>query len=147
MTVARFNLASRERQKPIIRRNGGSGVAQAELLGRDAKALAEGADEVAGLAVTDTFGNALDWLVSSGELIDKPIAVINASARATHAHASLCETLVTMSGRVIEDASITIPVAGTAFDANGSLSDARLSTSLRSAIEVLARATREPRAL
>ena len=97
--------------------------------------------------VSGVLKNALDWLVSSGELIDKPIAVINTSARATHAHASLCETLVTMSGRVIEDASITIPVAGTAFDANGSLSDARLSTSLRSAIEVLARATREPRAL
>src|SRR5262245_2139865 len=97
--------------------------------------------------VSGVLKNALDWLVSSGELIDKPIAVINASARATHAHASLCETLVTMSGRVIADASITLPLAGTAFDADGSLSDACLSTSLRSAIEVLAHATRARRAL
>ena len=56
--------------------------------------------------------NALDWVVGSGELMDKPIALINASARATHAYASLRETLTTMSGRVIEDASVTIPLDG-----------------------------------
>src|SRR5262245_48820303 len=92
--------------------------------------------------VSGVLKNALDWLVSSGELIDKPIALINASARATHAHASLCETLTTMSGRVIASASITIPLAATAFDADGDLSDASLSTSLTSAIEALAHATR-----
>jgi NAD(P)H-dependent FMN reductase/catechol 2,3-dioxygenase-like lactoylglutathione lyase family enzyme len=92
--------------------------------------------------VSGVLKNALDWVVSSGELIDKPIAVINASARATHAHASLCETLVTMSGRVIADASITMPLAGTAFDTDGNLSEAYLSTSLTSAIAALAHATR-----
>lgn len=92
--------------------------------------------------VSGVLKNALDWLVSSGELIDKPIALINASARATHAHASLCETLTTMSGNVVGDASVTIPLPGTAVDADGNLSDACLSTSLRSAIEALAHATR-----
>ena len=29
--------------------------------------------------------NALDWIVGSGELIDKPVALINASPHATHA--------------------------------------------------------------
>ena len=38
--------------------------------------------------VSGVLKNALDWVVGSGELIDKPIALINASARATHAHAS-----------------------------------------------------------
>lgn len=97
--------------------------------------------------VSGVLKNALDWLVGSGELMDKPIAVINASARATHAHASLCETLATMSGRVIEDASITIPLAGTAVDADGNLSDTDLSASLTSAIKALAHAARTPRAL
>lgn len=91
--------------------------------------------------VSGVLKNALDWLVGSGELMDKPIAVINASARATHAHASLCETLTTMSGRVIEDASITIPLAGAAVDAEGNLSDTGLSASLTSAIKALAHAT------
>jgi len=78
-------------------------------------------------------------VVGSGELIDMPIAVINTSARATHAHAALCETLTTMSGRVIQDASRTIPLAGTALDADGNICDPRLSASLTSAIEALTR--------
>ena len=35
--------------------------------------------------VPGALKNALDWLVGSGEMIEKPVAVINASARATHA--------------------------------------------------------------
>lgn len=92
--------------------------------------------------VSGVLKNALDWVVSSGELIDKAIAVINTSARATHAHAALCETLVTMSGRVIEDASVTIPLAASALDADGNLCDAQLSACLASAIEALALAAR-----
>ena len=90
--------------------------------------------------VSGVLKNALDWVVSSGELIDKPIALLNTSARATHAHAALCETLTTMAGHVVRDASITIPIGGTAFDADGNLTDARASSSLTSAIEVLAHA-------
>ena len=95
--------------------------------------------------VSGVLKNALDWVVSSGELIDKPIALINASARATHAQAALSETLTTMSGHVVKDASITIPLAATAVDADGNLTDVSLSNSLRSAIEALAQATRERR--
>jgi len=62
--------------------------------------------------VSGVLKNALDWIVTSGELMDKPIALINASGRATLAYASLRETLTTMSGRVIEDASVTIPLEG-----------------------------------
>jgi hypothetical protein len=91
--------------------------------------------------------NALDWVVSTGELIDKAIAVINASPRATHAHASRSGTLATMSGRVVEDASVTIPLAAPAVDPDGSLSDRRLSAPLTSAIEALACAVRAQRAL
>ncbi len=97
--------------------------------------------------VSGVLKNALDWVVSSGELIDKAIAVINASARATHAHASLCETLATISGRVVEDASVTIPLAAAALDADGNLSDARLLASLTSAIQALACAVDAQRAL
>ena len=97
--------------------------------------------------VSGVLKNALDWVVSSGEFIDKPIALINASARATHAHASLSETLTTMSGNVVKDASITIPLAGTGLDADGNLGDSCLSISLRSAIEALVLATAARRAL
>lgn len=94
--------------------------------------------------VSGVLKNALDWVVSSGELIDKPIALINTSLRATHAHAALLETLVTMSGNVVKDASVTIPVAGRAIDASDFI-DASLSCVLTSAVEVLANAVTHTR--
>ena len=88
--------------------------------------------------VPGVLKNALDWVVGSGELVDKRIALINASRRAIHAWASLAETLTVMSARVIVDPSITIPLDGRGLDANGIVGDAELSTALRSAIEALA---------
>ena len=67
--------------------------------------------------VSGVLKNALDWIVGSGELMDKPIALINASGRATLAHAALRETLTTMSARIVEDASVTIPLDGSRSDA------------------------------
>jgi chromate reductase, NAD(P)H dehydrogenase (quinone) len=95
--------------------------------------------------VPGVLKNALDWVVGSGELVDKPIALINASGRATHAWASLAETLSVMSAHVIVEASITVPLDGRRFDANGIVEDAELSTALRSAIEALAGAARVTR--
>jgi chromate reductase, NAD(P)H dehydrogenase (quinone) len=86
--------------------------------------------------------NALDWVVGSGELVDKPIALINASGRAKHAWASLAETLTVMSAHVIVEASITIPLDGRALDAHGIAGNAELATALRSAIDALADAAR-----
>ncbi|GAA6620984.1 NADPH-dependent FMN reductase [Scytonema sp. NUACC26] len=53
--------------------------------------------------------NVLDWVVGSGELYRKPVALLNASPRALYAQASLKEILLTMDARIINEASITIP--------------------------------------
>lgn len=91
--------------------------------------------------VPGVLKNALDWVVGSGELIDKPVALINASPRATHAWNALVDILTTMSARVIREASLTIPVDGSNTDADGRL-DARTSQSLRAAIEALVEVAR-----
>ena len=95
--------------------------------------------------VPGVLKNALDWVVSSGELVDKPIALINTSARATHAWASLAETLAVMSAHVIPAASITISLDGRALDGDGIANDTGLSTAVKSAIEALAVAARAMR--
>jgi chromate reductase len=52
--------------------------------------------------VPGSLKNALDWLVSDGALVDKPIALINASPiGGQFAQASLVETLTTMNWRVV----------------------------------------------
>lgn len=81
--------------------------------------------------------NALDWIVSSGELIDKPIALVNASARATYAWNALVEVLTTMSAHVVPEASITIALDGSRMNAIELCSDARVSALLLSSIEAL----------
>ncbi len=97
--------------------------------------------------VPGVLKNALDWVVGSGELIDKPIALVNASARARHAWVSLAETLAVMSARVIPDASITVPLDGSISDVSGIVADAERSRALRSAVDVLVREVRRVRAV
>ena len=93
--------------------------------------------------VAGSLKNALDWLVSGFEFPDKPVAVINTSQRSEHADAHLRLTLQTMSARVVQNASITLPLLGRNLDADGIASDPELSGSLRTALEELAGAIRQ----
>jgi len=90
--------------------------------------------------VPGTLKNALDWLVRSGELYEKPVALINASPRSTHAHASLAETLATMTARLVPDASVALALPGKNLDASAICSDPEMSRTLSQAIAVFARA-------
>jgi chromate reductase len=91
--------------------------------------------------VPGTLKNALDWLVSSPVIIGKPIALLNASARSTYAHASLTETLTVMSTRVIAAASITVALDGRkGLDEQGIVADEELAGPLRMALVELATA-------
>jgi len=90
--------------------------------------------------VPGALKNALDWIVGSGELVGKPVALFNASPRATHAQASLVETLRVMSANVVEDASIAVPLSGRQLDASGIVADTELSALIQSALAALAQA-------
>ena len=80
--------------------------------------------------VTGVLKNALDWLVSGDEFVDKPIMLINTSPRASHAQASLKEILTTMSGRLVEKAQVTIPLLGSQLDFHGVSTHPEISQSL-----------------
>jgi chromate reductase, NAD(P)H dehydrogenase (quinone) len=95
--------------------------------------------------VPGVLKNALDWVVGSGELIDKPVALINTSTRATHAWTSLANTLSVMSARVVLDASITVALGVRTLDADVIAADAAIATALKTAIDALACAARETR--
>jgi NAD(P)H-dependent FMN reductase len=95
--------------------------------------------------VPGALKNALDWVVGSGELIAKPVALLNTSTRATRAWAALRETLHAMSARIVTAASVTIPLDGIALDATSIAGDAGVSRALRLAIGTLAFAALEAR--
>jgi chromate reductase, NAD(P)H dehydrogenase (quinone) len=98
--------------------------------------------------VPGSFKNALDWLVSGREIVDKPVALINTSPLATWAHASLTEMLRVMSTRLVEEAFVTFPLQGRKLDEAGMLADPVVAGTLRVALAAFARAIRaHPRPL
>ena len=76
--------------------------------------------------VSGPMKNALDWMVGNESFIDKPLVLLNASPRATHAQAALRETVGTMSARLIDDACISLPLLGSGLDAEGIAADPAL---------------------
>jgi chromate reductase, NAD(P)H dehydrogenase (quinone) len=92
--------------------------------------------------VPGALKNALDWLVSGSEFMDKPIAFWNASPLAKYATASLIETVTVMTGKIIPDACVTLPL-GPRLDEAGILAQAEISEALRAALLAFARAIAE----
>jgi len=95
--------------------------------------------------VPGVLKNALDWLVSSSEMLFKPIGLLNVSPRSTHAHASLAETLRTMSTVIVDGAVLELPLAGTRLDADGIAANPALAEKLRAALLALVDAAAEYR--
>lgn len=90
--------------------------------------------------VPGALKNALDWLVSGVEIFQKPVALLNPSPASRFAHPQLIETLRVMSATVVDEACITLAIAGRRLDAEGIAADAELSTAIRAALDALAAA-------
>ncbi|MEV5593565.1 NADPH-dependent FMN reductase [Streptomyces sp. NPDC052496] len=91
--------------------------------------------------VPGVLKNALDWLVSSAEFLDKPAAVLTASPSPTgaeYAHEQLRETLRMMSARVIPDACRNFgSIAPKTDPATGTVTDPATLQELRTAMAAL----------
>ncbi|MEW9699342.1 NADPH-dependent FMN reductase [Paenibacillus sp. SI8] len=77
--------------------------------------------------VPGVLKNALDWLVSSGEFLDKPTVIISASPLQTgaeQAHASLYITLKMMTAKIT--GRLTVPLVNKKITAEGTITDAAL---------------------
>jgi chromate reductase len=90
--------------------------------------------------VSGSLKNALDWLVSFEPFVGKPVAVINASPRARHAHEALLETLTTMSARLVREGCIALPLLGAGLDEAGMAANPQVAGALRAVLQCLAAA-------
>jgi NAD(P)H-dependent FMN reductase len=80
--------------------------------------------------------NALDWLVSATEPIDKQVLLIAASpSGAAHAHAQFVEVLRTMSMRVVDGGAHVFSRAK--LGAAGEVGDATVLAAIRAAVDRL----------
>ena len=82
--------------------------------------------------------NAFDWLVSYEPFLHKPVALINARPGATLALASLRETLSVMNARLLDDASVTLPLTSNALDVAALLALPGVRAQLETALGALA---------
>jgi NAD(P)H-dependent FMN reductase len=96
--------------------------------------------------VPGVLKNALDWLVSAPAMLFKPIGLINISSRSTHAHASLLETLRTMSTVPVPEASVELSLASRSQSAAEIAADPQIADRLRSSLQSLVPAARDYRA-
>ena len=87
--------------------------------------------------VPGSLKNALDWAVSSLEFPSVLIALISPSPNSVHAPPALAETLRTMSGEIVADASVTIGISGRRLTLAELLDDPSLANPLRSAMVAL----------
>lgn len=103
-----------------------------DLLGR-ADGLIVASPEYAH-GVSGVLKNVLDWLVAGEEFVYKPVMLINTSPRAHHALDALAEVLRTMSGNLIDEANVAVPLLGSGLDVGGIVGDKEISERLLSAL-------------
>lgn len=87
--------------------------------------------------VTGVIKNALDWMVGNESFVNKPVALLNASPRATHAQAALRETVSTMSARLVEEACITVPLLGSGLSEDDIVRNPELRSALLGVLSAL----------
>ncbi|QHW29634.1 NAD(P)H-dependent oxidoreductase [Paenibacillus rhizovicinus] len=98
-----------------------------------------------GNGVPGSLKNALDWIVSSGEFVNKPTAVITASPTpmgGDKAHASLLLTLGMINAVVDDGATLMIPHISLKLDREGRIKDDALVRDIEAMLAALLSACR-----
>jgi chromate reductase, NAD(P)H dehydrogenase (quinone) len=87
--------------------------------------------------VPGALKNALDWVVGSGELMDKPVALLNASSLSQYAHPQLAETLRVMSAALVDGGSVTVDIPRRGAAGPTVAADPHISAAIRGAMTAL----------
>ncbi|HTE09944.1 MAG TPA: NAD(P)H-dependent oxidoreductase [Chitinophagaceae bacterium] len=87
--------------------------------------------------VPGSLKNALDWTVGSGELVNKPLALITASTGGEKAHAALLHIFTALSAKIPEGASLLISFVRSKLNAAGEISDAPTLAAVKTVLEKL----------
>jgi NAD(P)H-dependent FMN reductase len=78
--------------------------------------------------------------VSHDGFPDKPVAFFHASERAIASQAAMRLVFETMSARIVDAATVTVPLLGKQADARAIAADAEISAKIRAALEAFVKA-------
>lgn len=90
--------------------------------------------------VPGSLKNMLDWVVGSGELVGKPVALLQASPYGSYVRAALLETLGVMEGRVVEAASRSLSFGTNRISAEQIAGEPHFAEVVRAAVAALVQA-------
>ncbi len=93
--------------------------------------------------VPGSLKNALDWTVSSGEFVNKPVALITAATGGDKAHASLKLTLSVLSARVLEESTLLIPYIRAKINDSGEVTDNETIQAIKNIMDTFIRDIKE----
>ena len=83
--------------------------------------------------------NALDWVVGSGELYQKPAVMCNASSRAVYAQTALKETLTVMTAILLPEAEVTVDLPRRDMTPAEIAADPQMAAALRQSLSAIQR--------
>jgi chromate reductase len=92
--------------------------------------------------IPGAFKNALDWLVSYDGFPEKPVAFFHASERGVASQAAMRLVFETMSAKIVDAATITVPLLGKQTDATMIAADPAMAAKISGALEAYAAALR-----
>ncbi len=96
--------------------------------------------------VAGSLKNALDWIVSSGEIDNKPLALVTAATGGDKAHAAMLLTFKALNAKIAEGASLLIPFVRTKLNEKGEVINMEIIQSLQLVVEALVTTINEKRA-
>jgi len=87
--------------------------------------------------IPGSLKNAIDWTVGSGELVEKPVALITASSQGEKGHAAMLMVLTALSAKVAPTATLLISFVRSKLDAQGNIKDQALLFKLSEVVTAL----------
>lgn len=90
--------------------------------------------------VPGSLKNALDWTVSSGEFMGKPVGLITASSLGENGHAAMLLILTAIASNIVDDATLLISAVRTKLDKEGQIKDATVRMDLKRVLHQLVKA-------
>jgi chromate reductase len=81
--------------------------------------------------------NAIDWTVRSGELVNKPLALITAASGGDKAHAAWLQIFAVLTAKIPEGGALLIPFIKAKFNDKGEIADAATRNAIQSVLLAL----------
>lgn len=94
--------------------------------------------------VPGSLKNAIEWTVGSGELVNKPLALITASTGGDKAHAAWLQIFTAVSANVPEGCALLISYVRSKLNTAGEITDIPTRNAVETVVSKLIEAVKEP---